>query len=57
MMKKKKETGKTLQFEKVVIVSLGKKELMKIKGGGQEGQVGASDAGSGDFTCDKAKTG
>lgn len=57
MMKKKKETEKTLLFEKVVIVSLGKKELMKIKGGGQQDKVAIGDAGSGDFTCDQNKTG
>lgn len=58
MKKKEKNTGKSLSFEKTVIVSLGKKEMMKIKGGikGADRNINTNDGDSGRTTCETVQS-
>lgn len=60
MKKKKKSANKALSFEKTVIVSLGKKEMMKIRGGGRGGgrnfEANTNDGDSGRLTCDTVQS-
>ena len=58
MKKKEKNTGKSLSFEKTVIVSLGKKEMMKIKGGirSADRNVNTNDGDSGRTTCETVQS-
>ncbi|AMP98875.1 hypothetical protein AY601_1969 [Pedobacter cryoconitis] len=58
MKKKGKNTDKSLSFEKTVIVSLGKKEMMKIRGGGKGANriINTNDGDSGRTTCDTVQT-